>query len=173
MPVKRILQLGDPILWQVCDLISDFDSDRTRSLIEDLDHTLADFRKRNGFGRGIAAPQIGIARRAIFVRMHPGGFAGPMINPWIVRESEERIEMWDDCFSFPNLLVRLTRAKEILVEYHDVDGAVQSLSAQGDFAELLQHEIDHLDGILSTDRAIDSQSFMTREEWIRQGLESK
>ncbi|MDX9858700.1 MAG: peptide deformylase [candidate division Zixibacteria bacterium] len=167
MAVRPILQLGNPLLWTVCDEITDFGSPETNSLIEDLDHTLADFRARNGFGRGIASPQIGVTKRAIFVRMHPAGFSGPMINPWIVRESSERIELWDDCFSFPDLMVRLTRARDILVEYHDADGAVKSISATGDFAELLQHEIDHLDGILATDRAIDSQSFMTREEYLR------
>lgn len=173
MPIKPILQLGNPVLWTVCDEITDFHSTETKSLIEDLDHTLADFRVRHGFGRGIAAPQIGVAKRAVFVRMHPAGFAGVLINPWIVRESPERVELWDNCFSFPDLLVRVSRARDIKVDFYDAEGHKRSLSVSGDFAELLQHEIDHLDGILATDRAIDTQSFMTRAEWLRQGLNEK
>ncbi|MBD3402623.1 peptide deformylase [candidate division GN15 bacterium] len=173
MPIRPILQLGNPILWQVCDRISDATAPEIRELIAELDQTLADFRGRNGFGRGIAAPQIGVTQRAIFIRMHDGSFAGALINPEIVEESSERFTMWDDCFSLPNLMVRLTRARRVRVEYVDEAGRPRVLAAEGELAELLQHEIDHLDGILATDRAIDSQSFMMREEWLRQGLDKK
>jgi peptide deformylase len=99
--------------------------------------------------------------------MHPTGYFGPLINPSIVRASGSRFELWDDCFSFPDLLVRVSRAAEIRVEYQDDRGSRQTLEAQGDLSELLQHEIDHLDGILAVQRAISPQSFATRSEWER------
>ncbi|MFN7624188.1 MAG: peptide deformylase, partial [Acidobacteriota bacterium] len=125
--------------------------------------TLADFRLRQGFGRAIAAPQIGVAARMIFVRMHDGRFGpAPLINPHIVRASEEMIELWDDCFSFPDLLVRVARHREIEVEYQDEEAQIRRVVARDDLAELLQHEIDHLDGILATDRAIGPRSLAIR-----------
>src|SRR6185436_5087340 len=87
-----------------------------------------------------------------------------LINPEIVFRSEEMMELWDDCFSFPNLMVRVRRNFEIGIRYLDTHGTVVALRASGDLSELLQHEIDHLDGILATDRAIDQRSFSLRSE---------
>ena len=69
---------------------------------------------------------------------------------------------------FPNLMVRVSRAVEIEVEYLDSDGIKQKLKAGGDLSELLQHEIDHLDGMLAIQRAVSSTAFATRAEWQRQ-----
>ena len=99
--------------------------------------------------------------------MQPSGFCGALINPKIVRASEEQIELWDDCFSFPDLLVKVRRARQIEVAYLDQRNQHQNINADGDFSELLQHEIDHLDGILSVQRAISPTSFCTRQEWER------
>lgn len=75
--------------------------------------------------------------------------------------------MWDDCFSFPNLLVRLRRSVSVRMQYVDEQGQPRTLEASGALSELLQHEFDHLDGILAVDRAIDKHSFCTREEYER------
>ena len=169
MPACRILQLGDPLLWQMSAEVTDFDSPRLKSIISDLDDTLAEFRRTHGFGRGIAAPQIGELSRVIFVRMPDGSFDGPMINPTIIRQSAQRKELWDNCFSFPDLVVKVSRAIDITVAYQDTSGRPVTIDVSGDFSELLQHEIDHLDGILATDRAVSAHAIMTRDEWIRQG----
>jgi len=161
MPVREILLLGNPKLWQPSEPVADIFSRETEETIRDLSATLADFRARQGFGRAIAAPQIGIHRRIIFVNM---GQPMPLINPTIVRASGEQMELWDDCFSFPDLMVRLRRSVEITVRYTDDHGATHLITAQNDLSELLQHEIDHLDGILATDRAIDARSFALRSE---------
>jgi|SRR5262245_39824523 len=166
MSVKPILQLGNPLLWEKSSPVADPGSADTRSLVRDLSDTLAAFRRERGFGRGIAAPQIGVLRRAIFIRM-PDGFCGPLINPEIIGASDRQIELWDDCFSFPDLMVRVRRAEQIRVHYHDEDGAEHELESAGGLSELLQHEIDHLDGILATDRAIHPRAFATRAEWER------
>jgi peptide deformylase len=133
-------------------------------VVRDLADTLAAFRGRTGFGRAIAAPQIGALDRVLFVRA-PVGFAGALINPRIERESAERFELWDDCFSFPDLMVRVSRAHAIHVAYQDEHGVACTLDAQGDLSELFQHEIDHLDGILAVQRAISPTAFSTRAEW--------
>lgn len=161
MPVRDILLLGNPQLWQLSERVTEISSRTTQNLIQDLSETLASFRDKNGFGRAIAAPQIGIHQRIIFTNVN-GGFA--LINPIITNASQELFELWDDCFSLPNLLVRVERHVEIKVAFTNEFGVAQSLNFQNDLSELFQHEIDHLDGILATDRAIDGRSFAMRSE---------
>jgi peptide deformylase len=161
MAVREILLLGNPQLWQPSAPVTDIHGRETAETISDLAATLADFRARRGFGRAIAAPQIGVQRRIIFVNL---GQAMPLINPNMVRASGEQMELWDDCFSFPDLMVRVRRQVEITVRYQDEHGATHLLTARHDLSELLQHEIDHLDGVLATDRAIDARSFALRSE---------
>ena len=79
----------------------------------------------------------------------------------------QAFRLWDDCFSFPDLLVYLERAETVRVRYEDEDGAPRMVTATGPLSELLQHEIDHLDGVLAVDRALDGNSLATREEWRR------
>jgi len=165
MPILEILQMGRPLLWEKSVRVDDVSLPEIKSLIVDLSDTLAAFRQSHGYGRAIAAPQIGVLKRVILVRM-PEGFSGALINPEIVWEDNRRFELWDDCFSFPDLLVRVSRAAQVRVEYIDEGGKRQTLEAKGDLSELLQHEIDHLDGILAVQRAISPRAFSTRMEWM-------
>jgi peptide deformylase len=165
MAERSILQLGDPILWQQSVQVTQFETEAQTSLIRDLEDTLAAFRSRNGFGRGIAAPQIGELQRVIFVRMKPDGFSGPLINPRVTWQNSQYIELWDNCFSFPDLVVKVRRSSEVRVEYQDLGGTERNIEASGVLSELLQHEIDHLDGILATDRAISPRAFMTKRQY--------
>ena len=167
MAVKEIIQLGNPKLWQKCTPIDVVSSDETESLVCNLRDTLKAFYHANGYGRAIAAPQIGVLKRVVWVRMRPYGFCGPLINPEIIWQDESRYELWDDCLSFPDLLVKVSRAKAIDVRYLDDNAESQTLRAEGDLSELLQHEIDHLDGILAIQRAVSPQGFTTRREWDR------
>jgi peptide deformylase len=167
MPDKQILQLGNPVLWQKSAGVADIHSAETRDIVRDLSDTLAAFRQATGYGRGIAAPQIGVLKRVVFIRMQPTGLCAPLINPEITWSSETTMELWDDCFSFPDLMVRVSRATHIRVDYRDDRGLKQTVEAEGDLSELLQHEIDHLDGILAVQRAISPQAFATRTEWER------
>jgi peptide deformylase len=91
-----------------------------------------------------------------------------LINPEIVDVGNEDFTVWDDCFSFPNLLVRVSRAYRIKVRYQDLKGEWQTAELEGDRAELLQHEIDHLDGVLAVDHPHGLDPFCLREEWNRQ-----
>ena len=167
MAIREILRLGNPILFEKCEEIEDFNSTITAQTIQDLKDTLLNFKKENGFGRGIAAPQIGVLKRIIYIDYQTEKLSGPLINPQIVRQSKERIQLWDDCFSFPDLMVKVERFKEIGVEFFNSSGEKTFINAMGDLSELLQHEIDHLDGILSVQRAIGSKAFAFRQEWVK------
>jgi peptide deformylase len=160
MPARRILQLGDPVLRAVSTPVSGFRE--SAPIFQDLRDTLHEFRRTHGFGRGISAVQIGEPKRLIYIEFE--GAAYRLQNPVFRFQSEAKFRLWDDCFSFPNLLVYLERAESVTVEYESEDG-VKAVEASGPLAELLQHEMDHLDGVLAVDRAIDRSSLCTREEW--------
>lgn len=163
MAAKRILQLGDPVLREVSAPVTP--GGRTREVLECLRDTLHEFQRTHGFGRGISAIQIGEPLRLIYLEFEGARYA--LCNPRFESMSEERFEMWDDCFSFPDLMVKLERAVRVAVAYEDENGAPRRLEASGALSELLQHEMDHLDGILAVDRALDGNSLATRAEYLR------
>ena len=138
-------------------------------IFQDLRDTLHEFRRTHGFGRGISAVQIGQPKRLIYIEFE--GAAYRLRNPVFRYLSEGKFRMWDDCFSFPDLLVYLERSEAVKLEYESQDGT-QILEAAGPLSELLQHEMDHLDGVLAVDRAIDGNSLCTREEWKRRNRET-
>jgi peptide deformylase len=172
--VREILQLGDPKLREKCARVEDPGSAEIRELVEDLKDTLAHWRKTTGYGRGIAAPQLGVLQRVIFLKL-PGDDAAPfgfsegraLINPEIVAKSEEKMVVWDACLSFLCIFMQVERHKEITVRYQDLSGERREIKAgvERDLSELLQHEIDHLDGILCIDRVKDARTICTREEF--------
>jgi peptide deformylase len=164
MTIHRIRLLGDPILRASCEPITRPRSTAVRVIMDDLRETLRDWQSRFGSGRGISAPQIGAPVRMIYVEMDR---PWPLINPEIVDIGTEDFEVWDDCFSFPNLLVRVSRAHHIRIRYQDLKGEWAEADLEGDRAELLQHEIDHLDGVLAVDRPYGLDSGCLREEWHR------
>jgi peptide deformylase len=149
-------------LREVSKPVEDFQDPAFTSDQRRLHATLSDFRRVNGFGRAVSAPQIGVAQR--FIAMNLGD--GPMllVNPDIVWTSSDTFTMWDDCMSFPSLLVRLQRYQSISVSFFDEQGQYQEWTRLNQAtSELLQHEIDHLDGILAVDRALDRDSLVLRE----------
>ncbi len=164
MSIQPIALLGNPILRVPCSSVVGPRSASVRRVIHDLTDTLRDFRSRTGFGRGIAAPQIGSGIRIMYIDYE---FRGAMINPVIRRRSRRKFRLWDDCFSFPDLLVEVRRHLSVDVEYLDEHGRRQTLHATGGLSELLQHEIDHLDGILAIDRAISPAHIVLRSEFPR------
>jgi len=161
MPARRILQLGDPMLRAVSAPVAT--ASEAEGVFQDLRDTLHEFRRVHGFGRGISAVQIGAPKRLIYIEL--GGSAYRLRNPVYEFQSPERFRLWDDCFSFPGLLVWLERSERVTVRYEDERGGVRVLEASGAFSELLQHEMDHLEGVLAVDRALDRNSLCTREEW--------
>ena len=163
MSARRILQLGDPLLRAVSAPVAT--PADARGVFQDLRDTLHEFQRTHGFGRGISAVQIGEPKRLIYIELE--GRAYCLRNPEYEWQSGEKFQFWDDCFSFPDLLVRVERSVAVRIRYWNDAGEVEQVEAQGAFSELLQHEIDHLDGILAVDRAIDRESLCTREEYAR------
>lgn len=164
MTVKEILLLGNPILRRRCKAVRDVRAKEVGAVITDLRDTLADFRARSGFGRGIAAPQIGVTQQIVYINFE---YTGALINPRITKRSRTKFRLWDDCFSFPDILVFLERNMSVEVSFLDERGTKRTLKARGGLAELLQHEIDHLNGVLAIDRAIDSKHIILRKEYER------
>jgi len=162
MAIRDILLLGNPLLRVKCLRVKNFSDPAIHSTVNDLRDTLADFRHRKGFGRGIAAPQIGSSLRILFLNLDE---PVTIINPTMTKRSRQMMTLWDDCFSFPDILVKVKRSTTITIRFQDESGKRKTLTADGSLSELLQHEIDHLDGILAIDRAVDSKHIVLRSEW--------
>ena len=162
MARRDILQLGNPTLRVTCTAVKR--NEIVRELIDDLRDTLHSFRAERGFGRGISAPQIGITQRVVVIDT---GKPMALINPVVIRRSRKQMTLWDDCFSFPDILAKVNRSLSIDVRYRDEEGKTITLRAESGLSELLQHEIDHLDGILAIDRAVDSKHIVYRREYER------
>lgn len=147
-----ILQLGDPRLREVAAPVDDVHDPLHRAGARRLVQTLVAFRAAHGFGRGIAAPQIGVMRR--YVALCLGGEPFVIANPEVTWRSRATFTMWDDCMSFPSLLVRVRRHRSISVRYTNEAGERRDWPHLDQAtSELLQHELDHLDGVLAIDRA--------------------
>jgi peptide deformylase len=157
--LKDLLLLGDPRLYEICEPVTIGELPQVKEWTADLHHVMEEIRAKYQFGRAIAAPQLGIMKRLIYMNIDkPVVF----INPVLENLSEEMFELWDDCMSFPNLLVKVKRHKSLTINYLDENWQPQSWKMEDAFSELIQHEYDHLEGILCTMRAIDNQSFKWR-----------
>lgn len=155
-----LLLLGDPRLYETCSPILPEEKHLVKGWVADLHNVMQEVRAKYGFGRAIAAPQLGIMKRLIYMNIdRPVVF----INPELTSLSDEMFELWDDCMSFPNLLVKVKRHKSLMIRYLDEDWQpCEWKMDDSNLSELLQHEYDHLDGVLCTMRAIDDKSFRWR-----------
>lgn len=157
--INGMLMLGDPRLYQTCEPVAADEFALVTAWIASMDNVMREIRAKYNFGRAIAAPQLGIMKRVIYMHIdEPVVF----INPELTDLSDDTFELWDDCMSFPNLLVKVKRHRSLTVKYLDEHGEPQQWHMENDLSELLQHEFDHLNGILCTMRAIDEKSFRWR-----------
>lgn len=156
MAVSDILLIGNPLLYEKAEEVQPEEISGLMPKINLMFDTVLDFRQQYGAGRAIAAPQIGLLKRIICLNTDR---KVAMINPVIVDLSDEMFEVWDDCMSFPNLLVKVMRHKKLTIRFFNLNFEEETWHLEDDMAELIQHEYDHLDGILATQRAIDNQSF--------------
>lgn len=168
--IKDILLLGNPELYALSHPVEKEELNQLERVVRDLHDTMMDFRRRYGAGRAIAAPQIGVPKRLIYMHIDK-----PMvfINPGLTQKSPDMMEVWDDCMSFPDLFVKVLRHRSCRITYRDMTWSERDMPIEGDLSELVQHEYDHLDGILAVSRAMDSRSFALRsqEEYIRANKE--
>ena len=157
--LKDILQLGHPLLYEMCNPVLESELPLVKNWVKDLANAMSEIRMKYNFGRGIAAPQLGILKQLIYIDL---GTPIVIINPELINLSDDTFELWDDCMSFPNLLVKVKRHKSLTIRYIDENWIHQEWMVSDDVSELIQHEYDHLNGILCTMRAIDDKSFKWR-----------
>lgn len=158
--VREILKLGNPKLYETSPEVTQADRPALEEWVADLHDTLMDYRRTYGAGRAVAAPQIGIQKRLLYAYMDK---AYVFINPVLTFPDEETYELMDDCMSFPGLIVKVRRHRRADIAYLDMDFTPQVMHLEGDWSELLQHEYDHLDGILATMRAVDDKSLFLEQ----------
>lgn len=156
MTLNRLLRLGDPGLYKVSDPVVKDEIPALTDVFEDLHQIILEFRSVYRTGRAVAAPQIGIRKRIICWNVSQ---AVTMINPELSNLSEKMMEVWDDCMCFPGLKVRVMRHASCTLMFMDENWQLQQWELKGGESELIQHEVDHLNGILATQRAIDNKSF--------------
>jgi len=169
MTTKSILRVGDPILRRPADPVDDPTSAEIRVLVDDMIETLAE-----AGGIGLAAPQIGVLRRVVIFRV-PDGRAtedpedGPcpltaLVNP-VLEPLDDRLMLgWEGCLSIPGLRGEVPRHHRIRVRATTPDGEAFDSILSGTRARVLQHEVDHLDGVLYLDRMTDFTRFGFVEE---------
>lgn len=156
---REILLLGDPRLYEISEDVKREELEELRPVFDDLFDCIRGIRRDYGFGRAIAAPQIGVKKRLICILTDKPYV---IINPSLEFVGDEMMELMDDCMSFPNLLVRVRRYRHCILRYRDENWQEREMAMDDDMSELIQHEYDHLDGILATMRAIDNKSLVMK-----------
>ena len=144
MAIRNVVQVGDDVLRKKCFEVTVFD-EKLATLLDDMKETV-----RKEEGAGLAAPQVGILRRAVVIDVDEGFYE--LVNPVIVESKGEQTG-WEGCLSVRGKRGVVTRPQTVKVEYFDRTGKKKNLTARGFFARAVCHELDHLDGILYIDRA--------------------
>ena len=142
--IREIVQVGDPVLREKCKPVTRFD-DELAKLLDDMKETL-----RHAEGAGLAAPQVGVPVRAVQVDVEEGFFE--LVTPVLVSQKGEQTGA-AGCLSVRGKAGTVTRPEKVKVVFSDRNGNRYSLTARGFFARAVCHELDHLDGILYTDKA--------------------
>ncbi len=152
MAVLKLYTYPDKVLSRKCAPVAEV-TDETRRFLDDMLETMYADK-----GVGLAAPQVGVAKRMIVIddKVSEDGIPGPnpryFINPEIIKKSEEMILFNEGCLSVPGQSAEVERHAAITVKYLDYHGKEQILEAEDYLAVIIQHETDHLDGILYIDR---------------------
>ena len=141
MAVREILLLGNPKLFEMCEPVQQTQLEQIKPIIQDLHDTLMAFREKYNAGRAIAAPQIGAMKRLVYMYI---GEPVVFINPVLDLKSTELMELWDDCMSFPELLIKVHRHQRCRITYSDENWEEQSMMLEGNLSELLQLSLIHI-----------------------------
>ena len=144
MAIRNVVQVGDDVLRKKCFEVTAFD-EKLATLLDDMKETV-----RKEEGAGLAAPQVGILRRAVVIDVEEGFFE--LVNPVIV-ESKGEQKGWEGCLSVRGKRGVVSRPMKVKIAYQDRYGNPQTLQAKGFFARAICHELDHLDGVLYIDKA--------------------
>ncbi|MBC8240726.1 MAG: peptide deformylase [Alphaproteobacteria bacterium] len=159
MAIREIAQMGNPILYREAETVMDPRDPEIARLAEDMKDTLIHVG-----GSGIAAPQVFESLRLVVYRLSPRLISGAaetadpwivLVNPQLVPTGDEMVSGWERCLSIPGLHGKVPRHKSLRMTYQSLDGAENIVDAEGALATLLQHECDHLDGVLYPMRMLD------------------
>jgi peptide deformylase len=161
MAIRRVLKMGEPLLREVAVPVSRFDAELA-SLVADMDETM-----RALSGAGIAAPQIGVSLRVVIFELKENPrypHVGPvpytvLVNPELTALDSAEEEGWEGCLSVPGMRGLVPRYRRLRYRGFDAAGAPIDRSVEGFHARVVQHEVDHLDGILFPQRVRDLRNF--------------
>ena len=154
MAVYKIVEIGDEILKEKAKPVKSINANIIK-LLHNMADTLYEAK-----GAGLAAPQIGVSKRVIVVDIGEGLYE--LVNPQIISTAGQETDV-EGCLSIPGLIGDVTRAATIKVRYLDRHGKEKNLTAEGLLARAMQHEIDHLEGILYIDRAANIRKLSQKE----------
>ena len=166
MSILKIAKLGHPVLLKKTKEITEFSSDSLKKIIYDMSETMIDYK-----GIGLAAPQVHLSKKIIIFRnpdieekskIH----ITPLINPIFEPLSEEKEDDWEGCLSIPGMQGLVIRYKKISYSGYDIDGNKITNNVEGLHARVIQHEVDHLNGVLYTERLADKKAFGFEREII-------
>ena len=152
MAIRNLRYDGDMILYKESKRVEVFD-EHLKQMVEDMFETMYKYN-----GVGLAAPQIGILKRVLVIDTGEEGEKLEMINPTITKLEKEVI-LSEGCLSFPNVFGNVRRYNYTEAEYMTKDGEKKTIKAEGLFAQAIQHEIDHLNGVLFIDQLIDGKYY--------------
>lgn len=164
-PPLKLHYLGDRVLRQPAKRISKVD-DEIRKLAKQMLQTMY-----SEDGIGLAAPQVGVHKQLIVVDCEPDDATKPafiLINPVITKTSRETCVIQEGCLSIPKVYLDVTRPEVIEVSYKDENGRPQKMKADGLLARVIQHEIDHLNGVMFVDRV--DNTLARNQELVKQGF---
>ena len=170
MAVREIVLMGDPVLREEAAEISDFDRE-LRTLVRDMYESMY-----HAEGVGLAAPQIGVSKRVIVIDLRKDDEPDArvaFVNPRVVWHGDETEKSPEGCLSIPGLEEVVERSVDVHVEGVDPDGLPIRVEATELFARALQHEIDHLDGILFVDRVSGLKRRMLMKKWKKLRAEAE
>jgi peptide deformylase len=161
MAVRRVLRMGEPLLLQVAAPVTRFDAELA-ALLTDMDDTM-----RSQSGAGLAAPQIGVGLRVVIFELkdnprYPHLTPVPytvLVNPELTPLDPEQEEGWEGCLSVPGMRGLVPRYRRLRYRGFDAAGAPIDRTVEGFHARVVQHEVDHLDGILYPQRVRDLRNF--------------
>ena len=167
MSILKIAKFGHPILLKKTQEVKDIGSEKIKKIIYDMSETMLDYN-----GVGLAAPQVHI-NKSIFVFRNPENLkkdsnieVSAIINPTIETIGDKKNDDWEGCLSIPGMQGLVRRYSKIKYEGFDIDGNQIQKKAEGLHARVIQHEIDHLDGVLYTERLADKKAFGFEKEII-------
>jgi peptide deformylase len=146
-----IRRLGDPVLKSRATTVDRFD-DTLRTQVSRMAGIMGD-----AFGVGLAAPQLGVSQRVLVYRVGPDAPLNVLVNPEVEWRSDDTEVLDEGCLSIPGITVDVDRAVHVRVRARDEEGGDRSVEASGLEARVIQHEIDHLDGVLILDRTTRDQ----------------